>query len=109
MSQVDNLGAVAAAKYMISQVFGDSEHVERIHEEDIISVLKFDTTGKNLAIGDHAGRVIVFNQEEEEGEKEISFEFLENSFEKENLSESEESSFRKSKIDSTKIPYGYFT
>lgn len=32
-------------------------------QEDIISVLKYDTTGRYLALGDNAGRVIIFQNE----------------------------------------------
>ena len=46
--------------YKCSQVFGYKGSNEKVHEEDLISVLKFDHDGKFLAFGDKAGRVIVF-------------------------------------------------
>lgn len=48
------------SEYKCSQVFGYKGSSEKVHEEDLISVLKFDSDGKYLALGDKAGRVIVF-------------------------------------------------
>ena len=45
--------------YKCSQVFG-YKGSEKVHEEDFISVIKFDQEGKHLALGDKAGRVIIF-------------------------------------------------
>lgn len=33
---------------------------EKVLEEDIISTLQFDLTGKYLALGDKDGRVVIF-------------------------------------------------
>lgn len=49
--------------YKCSQVFGYKGSNEKIHQEDIITKLKFSQDGKNLALGDKAGRVIVFQSE----------------------------------------------
>lgn len=46
--------------YKCSQVFGYKGSNEKIHEEDIISVLKFNHDGSHLALGDKAGRIIIF-------------------------------------------------
>lgn len=48
------------SEYKCSQVFGYKGTNEKIHEEDLISVMKFDQEGKFLALGDKAGRIIVF-------------------------------------------------
>lgn len=47
-------------EYKCSQIFGYKGNNEKIHEEDLISVLKFDQDGRHLAIGDKAGRIIIF-------------------------------------------------
>lgn len=49
--------------YKFSQIFGYKGPNEPVQEEDIISSLKFDKTGKYIALGDRAGRVIVFQSE----------------------------------------------
>jgi serine/threonine-protein phosphatase 2A regulatory subunit B len=45
---------------MLRQSFGDSVAAE---EDDSITALKFDKTGKYLATGDRGGRIVVFNSE----------------------------------------------
>lgn len=50
----------SGSQFKFSQVFGYKSANDHIQEEDIISVLKFDQSGRYLALGDHAGRVIVF-------------------------------------------------
>lgn len=49
------------ANYKFGQLFGYKGPNEKIMEEDIISVMRFDNTGKKLALGDKAGRVIIFD------------------------------------------------
>ena len=46
--------------WKFSQLFGDKTPAEQIHEEDIITAIEFDTTGKYISLGDKAGRLIVF-------------------------------------------------
>lgn len=48
------------SQYKCAQVFGYKGNNEKIHEEDIISVLKFSHDGNHLALGDKAGRIIIF-------------------------------------------------
>lgn len=48
------------SEYKCSQVFGYKGVNQKIHEEDIISTIKFSQDGKYLALGDKAGRVIMF-------------------------------------------------
>jgi serine/threonine-protein phosphatase 2A regulatory subunit B len=50
--------------WKFSQLFGDKTPYEQIHEEDIITAVEFDTTGKFLSLGDKAGRLIVFETPE---------------------------------------------
>lgn len=49
-----------AASYKNLQIFGYKGPNEKIMEEDIISVMKFDSTGRYLALGDRVGRIIIF-------------------------------------------------
>lgn len=49
-----------SGSYKFAQLFGYKGPNEKIMEEDIISVMKFDKSGKFLALGDKAGRVIIF-------------------------------------------------
>ena len=48
------------AHYKLTQMFGYKGPGEKVQEEDIISKISFDKTGKYLALGDHAGRIIIF-------------------------------------------------
>jgi serine/threonine-protein phosphatase 2A regulatory subunit B len=49
-----------AGNYKLVQMFGYKGPGEKVQEEDIISKISFDKTGKYLALGDHAGRIIIF-------------------------------------------------
>jgi serine/threonine-protein phosphatase 2A regulatory subunit B len=51
------------ASYKFSQIFGYKGPNEAVQEEDIISALKFDKSGRYIAVGDKAGRIIVFQNE----------------------------------------------
>jgi serine/threonine-protein phosphatase 2A regulatory subunit B len=42
------------------QVFGDKASSDKVSDEDIISTISFDKTGKFLSLGDRAGRIIIF-------------------------------------------------
>lgn len=50
--------------WKFAQVFGDKTNVEPINDEDIITAIEFDTTGKYISLGDQAGRLIIFDQSE---------------------------------------------
>jgi serine/threonine-protein phosphatase 2A regulatory subunit B len=52
--------STTAGNYKLAQMFGYKGPGEKVQEEDIISKVSFDKTGKYLALGDHAGRIIVF-------------------------------------------------
>lgn len=52
------------ANYKLTQMFGYKGPGEKVQEEDIISKIAFDKTGKYLALGDHAGRIIIFELQE---------------------------------------------
>jgi serine/threonine-protein phosphatase 2A regulatory subunit B len=41
-------------------VFGDKASSDNVSDEDIISAIAFDKTGRLLSLGDRAGRLIVF-------------------------------------------------
>lgn len=45
-------------------------------EEDIISIIKFDNSGKFLSLGDKAGRIIVFEALENNKKKEQEYEYF---------------------------------
>ncbi len=53
--------------YHCSQLFGYKSRSEKNIEEDNISALKFDSSGKMLALGDRAGRLIVFTADDSKG------------------------------------------
>ncbi len=53
-------GAVPKLDWKFLQVFGDKTVVEKVSEEDIISAISFDKTGRFLSLGDRAGRLIIF-------------------------------------------------
>jgi len=44
------------------QVFGDKASIEKVSEEDIISAIAFDKSGRYVSLGDRAGRLIIFEQ-----------------------------------------------
>lgn len=64
----------SAAQYKFSQIFGYKGPSEKVMEEDIISATRFDLSGNYLAVGDKAGRVIVF--EGEAGKKGINYDYF---------------------------------
>lgn len=47
-------------EWKFTQVFGDKSSIDNVVEEDIISAANFTTDGKYLAIGDNAGRMVIF-------------------------------------------------
>jgi serine/threonine-protein phosphatase 2A regulatory subunit B len=57
---MDKNTASKGSSYKMAQLFGYKGPNEKIMEEDIISSMKFDKSGKFLALGDKAGRVIIF-------------------------------------------------
>lgn len=58
----------------IKQIIGESTPLESIPEEDYITALQFDHSGNYLAIGDKAGRIIIFEYSEtEEGNSEYQY------------------------------------
>lgn len=62
-------------EWKLDQVFGDKTTSEQIHDEDIITALEFDTTGKYLSLGDQAGRLIIFDQSAESAKKGAAVEY----------------------------------
>ena len=62
-------------EWHFSQVFGDKSSMEKANEDDIISALKFDKTGKFLALGDRAGRLILFEENKIKG-KNSEYQYL---------------------------------
>lgn len=55
-----NLYNQTGGKYSCTQLFGYKGKSEKLLEEDNLTTLKFDHTGRHLAVGDRAGRLIVF-------------------------------------------------
>ena len=49
-------------EWNFTQVFGDKQSMETANDDDVISALKFDKTGKFLGLGDKAGRLILFEE-----------------------------------------------
>jgi serine/threonine-protein phosphatase 2A regulatory subunit B len=64
-----------ASHYKQTQLFGYKGPQEKVLEEDLISCLKYDLSGNHLALGDRAGRIIVF-KEEKGRNKEESLQYL---------------------------------
>ncbi len=52
-----------AVNYRLKQVIGSTKRYQKVQQEDIISTLQFDLTGKHIALGDKDGRVIIFKAE----------------------------------------------
>lgn len=48
------------SQYKCNQIFGYKGNNQKVHQEDIISTIKFDHDGKFLGLGDKAGRIIIF-------------------------------------------------
>lgn len=51
------------SNFKLGQLFGSKESANNSQDEDLISVIRFDKTGNYLALGDHAGRVIIFHNQ----------------------------------------------
>ena len=49
-------------KWKFTQVFGDKFSADKVANEDVISALSFDKSGNFLAVGDRAGRLILFQR-----------------------------------------------
>jgi len=60
-----------AASFNLVQIFGDKNG--RVAEEDIISAVEFDQTGKYLSLGDRAGRLIIFDAQQQKNKKTVEF------------------------------------
>ena len=54
----------AAGGWAFKQIIGDDNPNQEVTEEDIISAISFDRDGQHLAIGDNAGRVILFQRDQ---------------------------------------------
>jgi serine/threonine-protein phosphatase 2A regulatory subunit B len=52
--------AIPKLDWKFSQVFGDKASADKVSEEDIISAIQYDKSGKYLSLGDRAGRLIIF-------------------------------------------------
>lgn len=50
-----------SSEFKLVQTFGDKSSADKVADEDIISSVQFDQTGKYLSLGDKAGRLIIFN------------------------------------------------
>jgi hypothetical protein len=66
-------GKNSSANYNIVQVFGDKNG--RVAEEDIISAVEFDQTGRYLSLGDRAGRLIIFDLQQCKNKKNIEYSY----------------------------------
>ena len=58
-----------------AQVFGEKVPVDKVSDEDIITSLEFDQTGQYIALGDKAGRLIIFEENEGKG-KSVEYQYL---------------------------------
>lgn len=48
--------------WQVSQVFGEEGNADGVADEDIISAMAFDPSGNYIALGDKAGRLIIFDK-----------------------------------------------
>lgn len=48
--------------WKLNQVFGEENPADAVSDEDVISAMAFDPTGNFIALGDKAGRLIVFER-----------------------------------------------
>ena len=62
--------------YKFSQVFGDKISMEKAQDQDMISCLSFDKTGKYLSLGDRAGRLIIFEENEQGKHKGSKYQYM---------------------------------
>ncbi|XP_020589524.1 serine/threonine protein phosphatase 2A 55 kDa regulatory subunit B beta isoform-like isoform X2 [Phalaenopsis equestris] len=54
------MGASAPQQWKFSQVFGERTPGDLIEDVDVISAIEFESRGEYLAIGDHGGRIVLF-------------------------------------------------
>lgn len=66
---------VPKLEWKFTQVFGDRSVVERVQKEDIISAMAFSKRGNFMALGDNAGRLIVFEKNQMKKSKKGYLEF----------------------------------
>ncbi|XAR50203.1 hypothetical protein NMG60_11004465 [Bertholletia excelsa] len=52
----------SSLEWKFSQVFGERSAGEEVQNVDIISAIEFDQSGDYLAVGDQAGRVVIFEK-----------------------------------------------
>lgn len=55
--------------FKLTQTFGDKSSSDKVAEEDVISAVEFDQSGKYLSLGDNAGRLIIFNMQQSKNKK----------------------------------------
>ncbi|KAL3529527.1 hypothetical protein ACH5RR_008849 [Cinchona calisaya] len=60
------------SEWKFSKVFGEPTSGEDVHQTDIISAIEFEKGGDYVAIGDHGGRVVLFEKRTAEDD---SFEY----------------------------------
>jgi len=63
-------------EWKFSQVFGDKTTSEQIQDEDIITSLEYDPTGKFISLGDRAGRLIIFDAAEGNKKGQVEYQYL---------------------------------
>lgn len=54
-------------EWKFSQVFGEGRSnsgVEDVNDADVVSAIEFDDTGDYIAVGDRAGRIVIFERDE---------------------------------------------
>jgi serine/threonine-protein phosphatase 2A regulatory subunit B len=61
-------------KYL--QVFGDKASSDNVSDEDIISAIQFDKTGRYLSLGDRAGRLIIFEIPQQKKKDKAEYQYL---------------------------------
>lgn len=54
--------AADTLNWKLNQVFGEEGSVDSVADEDVISAMSFDHSGNYIALGDKAGRLIIFEK-----------------------------------------------
>lgn len=64
-----------ALNWKFSQVFGEEGNNDSVAEDDVISAMAFDPSGNYIALGDKAGRLIVFERSDNGQLKQLDYQY----------------------------------
>lgn len=61
-ASLSSTGSVEKLGLRLTQYLGDAEENEDLESDDVITALSFDHSGEFLAVGDKAGRLVIFDR-----------------------------------------------